>query len=98
MLIFIFGWLLMLLTTVTFGIGANTEKCVCEPLMDDSYEIFKQVICKPFNLKISYNSSLDYLNSRTVFFCFQFAQGMSNLSLNVEISYLITIVFFLFWF
>ncbi|XP_064630172.1 prominin-1-A-like isoform X3 [Lineus longissimus] len=44
---FIFSWLLMLLTSITFLIGGNMEKLACEPLMDPSYKIFKELIDKP---------------------------------------------------
>ena len=41
--IFIFSWLLMLLTSVSFLIGGNLEKVVCEPLTDPEYKIFELV-------------------------------------------------------
>ncbi len=43
MLSFVFGALLMLLTVITFALGANIEKCICEPMTDDNYEVFVEV-------------------------------------------------------
>ena len=42
-MIFVFSWMLMLLTTITFIIGAPLKGFICEPLTDPSYEIFHEV-------------------------------------------------------
>ncbi|XP_046329611.2 prominin-1-like isoform X3 [Haliotis rufescens] len=42
-LIFMFSWLLMLLTTLTFTIGAPLERFVCQPLSDPELTIFTKL-------------------------------------------------------
>ncbi|XP_064630373.1 prominin-1-like isoform X2 [Lineus longissimus] len=44
---FIFSWLLMLLTSLTFIVGGNLQKLMCEPLLDPNFKIFKTLIDKP---------------------------------------------------
>ncbi|XP_067657150.1 prominin-1-like [Haliotis asinina] len=43
-LIFMFSWLLMLLTTLTFIIGAPLERFLCQPLSDPELTIFTKLI------------------------------------------------------
>ncbi|XP_050395353.1 prominin-1-A isoform X2 [Patella vulgata] len=42
--IFIFSWLLMFLTTLTFLIGAPAEKFICEPLSEPELETIQKLI------------------------------------------------------
>ena len=42
-IIFIFSWLLMLLTLVVFLIGAPAETYMCKPMTDPDYEAIHEV-------------------------------------------------------
>lgn len=48
--IFIFSWLLMLLTTISFVVGGSLETLVCEPLTDPDRTILKEVLDGPGGL------------------------------------------------
>ncbi|XP_060576475.1 prominin-1-like [Ruditapes philippinarum] len=55
--IFLFSWLLMLLTTLTFSVGSILERFVCQPLSPPDFELLK-VADKQFDTRKMFGSSL----------------------------------------
>ncbi|XP_060554284.1 prominin-1-like, partial [Ruditapes philippinarum] len=55
--IFLFSWLLMLLTTLTFAVGSILERFVCQPLSPPDFELLK-VADKQFDTRKMFGSSL----------------------------------------
>ncbi|XP_053407157.1 prominin-1-like [Mercenaria mercenaria] len=56
-LIFLFSWLLMLLTTITFAVGSILERFVCQPLSPPDFQLL-QVADKKFDTTEVFGASL----------------------------------------
>ncbi|XP_061184848.1 prominin-1-like isoform X3 [Saccostrea echinata] len=74
--VFIFSWLLMLLTTLTFIIGSPLERFVCQPLTDSSLNDLETLVDDKI-YKFQYGTSDGYFLGKVLF---------NNASINLTIK------------